>query len=1714
MKKNKLRGIIGIALVVSLGSNSLSYAKVNSRNDSQYAKLLSSIRNGNLIEESSGNSKISKDINLESDEVISVIVEFVSEPLAVENETSLFSLSESKVKRDHRVFETFLGNMPQTYSDTPIEIKEEYYTVFNGVAMSIKSSELESLTKCDVVKKIHKDYEVSIATLDEENVDNETNNISNEVENNESITEEKELKNETDILVNEEKIVNEVEEINKSEEDNIKDLEEKSENVEQVVLNGIEPFMMDSVPFLDIDDLHEEGIKGDGVKVGVLDTGIDYNHPDLIDAYRGVKAKDVDANNKDINSVKGWDFIDNDADPMETTYSDWKESGEEEFDYYGNAYYTSHGTHVSGTIAGQAANTGTDNAVLGVAPNVELYGYRVLGPRGSGATSGIIAGIEKAVNDGMDVINMSLGDSGTTDPFSPMVTAVNNATLAGVVTVIANGNSGPNAGTSSAPGTAQLPISVGASSVDYEVDTYKISLEGLEINSQVMVKNLEIPFSTFENEDYELVYCGLGSEEEFAEVDVTGKVALIDRGTLTFVEKLQNAKDAGAAFAIIVNNVTGSTMPYIGESTNLNTLALSLESGQALKENLDKKIKLNPLDSILVEGDKLTDFSSVGPVKRTYEIRPDVIAPGSQVFSTVPEYINDKNEDEDNYNVAYERMSGTSMATPHVAGIAALILQANPEYTPEDVKAALMNTSEKITKEDGSDYSVHQIGAGRVNPYEAVYEDVSFKAEYEVISGENRETYDNVTGMLSYGRVYKSEDKSSDVKKIIPVTVSNNSTETKSYDVSVHYSNSDRALSAEENNVNLNIVDTITVAPGSSKSFDAEIILPGTASNGTYEGYIFFEDTDSNEDYQMPFSVTLSIEGFSILDYPSMYEGRSKGISAFSTSALFNKSEYTYFTGSDVTVSMAVSEPVSVIHTFIKDKDTKEYIGHAGSQDGSWIVEDVESLVPNIMQGGLVSKIVNGNVTGEKSAVENGIYDLEVVVETYEGKTFSKTISMAVINDTNSDELTFNFNEGIIEVTDDLYSSEVWYDGEEHEGIWIRANVFNEYVDKMKEDYGLDYLKQEELNGLYANGYYPDGERIGMDVMSKEDGDVLIAGVERSDLEDGFFKVKLEYANVATVTDMPHNFIFVNKDTQYLSLDTNLERVTENDNLVASISLNNANNVTEGTFIVENYGNANLSLESITATNELKALLSENKEGVNISFKEIPADDERQLFEISFELNGESIIGLNDNIKLFDVNYKVNKLDGLEEDLIDDEQFRYINLRGISGEFKNSNGDLVDVQVGTMDKNLLIESTERTLIYGTTRTYARGMKDAKVYAIDPDGNKYEPTYFKFDKMLEGGHMFAFNDLPIIEGDYKVVLETPGGFDSIVDVPGSRLNKENNRIGNIFAITSYSFTSSTPLQSKLGDVNEDGAIDILDAIEVGKLYVPTIFDTDIISSEYSEILSERVAADLTQDGVVNYNDMSAVIENYLMKDYLNEDAKEPQEVYDGNDIYDILEQCGYFDEQPDLNVTLEADKYELKAGETLNITATPPTEEVEFEYEFSVRGENDDEWTVIQERSGNKSTSWIPEEAGSYAVKVRIFYDPISYIWQDNKIVTVNQKDIVEPGEPVNPGGGDNNNNGNDGENNGNTPENPGDGDDNSNNNNGNDSENNDNNPQNPDDNNGNNTGNPPTTEKPDDSKEITDKNNLPQTGGNNSIITLVFGLVSTIGGVIVSKKKK
>ena len=158
---------------------------------------------------------------------------------------------------------------------------------------------------------------------------------------------------------------------------------------------------------------------------------------------------------------------------------------------------------------------------------MELYAYKVLGPYGVGSSADIIAAIEQSVKDGMDVINLSLGIT-TPSPLYPSSIACNNAAIAGVVPVVANGNSGPGASTLGSPGTSPLSISVGASTTNISIDKFKLELpDGNAIDGELIARPFDSIDSVVGNE-YEVIYGGFGFDYELSELDVKGKVLFVD----------------------------------------------------------------------------------------------------------------------------------------------------------------------------------------------------------------------------------------------------------------------------------------------------------------------------------------------------------------------------------------------------------------------------------------------------------------------------------------------------------------------------------------------------------------------------------------------------------------------------------------------------------------------------------------------------------------------------------------------------------------------------------------------------------------------------------------------------------------------------------------------------------------------------------------------------------------------------------------------------------------------------------------------------------------------------------------------------------------------------------------------------------------------------------------------------------------------------------
>ncbi|PAE88883.1 S8 family serine peptidase [Shouchella clausii] len=427
-----------------------------------------------------------------------------------------------------------------------------------------------------------------------------------------------------------------------------------------------QPSLEGSIPFVGAgksDKRHlgpgGEALTGKGVKVGVIDTGVDYEHPDLRANVKG-----------------GYDVIDEDEDPMETK----ADQGEPTF----------HGTHVAGVIA-------ANGRIKGVAPEAEIYAYRALGPGGQGTTEQVLEAIEKAVADGVDVLNLSLGNT-VNGPDWPTSLALDRAVDKGVVAVTSSGNSGPNMWTVGSPGTSAKAISVGASLPPVEIPYMTLTNEKerrLELTPLVGAKPWKL------KRDIPVVEAGHGLVSDYKDVDAKGKLVLVKRGRSTFAEKMETARKAGATGILIYNNLKGSFAGGVMQSVDLIGASLSKEDGEWLLEQLDhSKKELSVRTGYEQKQDLLASFSSRGPVTETWEVKPDLVAPGVAIQSTVPK--------------GYLGLNGTSMASPHVAGAAALLIQQHPDWNPEQVKAALMNTTKCLVDEQGREYMPHEQGAGRL----------------------------------------------------------------------------------------------------------------------------------------------------------------------------------------------------------------------------------------------------------------------------------------------------------------------------------------------------------------------------------------------------------------------------------------------------------------------------------------------------------------------------------------------------------------------------------------------------------------------------------------------------------------------------------------------------------------------------------------------------------------------------------------------------------------------------------------------------------------------------------------------------------------------------------------------------------------------------------------------------------------------------------------
>ncbi|HOC06398.1 MAG TPA: S8 family serine peptidase [Bacillota bacterium] len=420
------------------------------------------------------------------------------------------------------------------------------------------------------------------------------------------------------------------------------------------------------------------GFTGEGITVAVIDTGIDYTHPFFWFWPEDEEEEPIPK------VIGGYNFTD--------------EGGPENFK---DGHY--HGTHVAGTIAADGRGFDGWDDFIGMAPDANLYAVRVLGSDGKGYSSWVVSGIEWSVNPGdglerADVINLSLGASYVTSPGYPTALAANAAAEAGVIVVASAGNEGQDFPTSSAPSTGSKVISV--ASYGYIEGPYIIVGE-TEIED-VRTSDCPVP----DGEPHGIVYAGLGRVDDFEDLDLTGKIALMQRGEIAFTEKATNAMHNGAIAAIIFNSEPGNF--GMAGTFPIPAFSISLEDGNDLLAQLGLDPDLQVIMGLLPAQDLISDFSSAGPAN-DYSLKPDITAPGDAVLSTVPKA----------YGL-FAVLGGTSMASPHVAGGAALLKQKyGDQLSVEEYKALLMNTSFLLYDREDNKYPVTVQGAGVLDMYAA-----------------------------------------------------------------------------------------------------------------------------------------------------------------------------------------------------------------------------------------------------------------------------------------------------------------------------------------------------------------------------------------------------------------------------------------------------------------------------------------------------------------------------------------------------------------------------------------------------------------------------------------------------------------------------------------------------------------------------------------------------------------------------------------------------------------------------------------------------------------------------------------------------------------------------------------------------------------------------------------------------------------------------------
>jgi minor extracellular serine protease Vpr len=459
---------------------------------------------------------------------------------------------------------------------------------------------------------------------------------------------------------------------------------------------------------------------GEGVKVAIVDTGIDHTHPCFSDAGYPAQTQLGDHNFTNNKVIVAKVFNN-------------KQPGRG----YTAEALQEHGTHVSGTVAcnyGTVANVNgvpIPHPISGVAPRALLGNYNVFPADVDNARSeDILNALDAAYADGFDIANMSLGGthgkSGVSGFGDLLAMAVDNLDRANMVVAVAAGNSGPGHYTIESPGSAARALTAGASTVGHIIAT-PITVDGITAagvtgDFATVTSDLTAPLAVLTGAPTNAA-TGLSIACDPISTNLTGMIALLSRGVCTFSTKIRNAQNAGAVAVLVSNNVAGDGIAMGQDGTpNQPTIPaynVSINDGLALKLHNGGATTISATPAYIITGndDFMASFSSQGPTDVDFRIKPDVVAPGVNVLSSIPHQFCASPP-------CFAFFQGTSMATPHLAGSAAVLRWAYPTWSAADIRSAVVNTAAQgVLKKSTSvalEKDVQVIGAGREDLLQAV----------------------------------------------------------------------------------------------------------------------------------------------------------------------------------------------------------------------------------------------------------------------------------------------------------------------------------------------------------------------------------------------------------------------------------------------------------------------------------------------------------------------------------------------------------------------------------------------------------------------------------------------------------------------------------------------------------------------------------------------------------------------------------------------------------------------------------------------------------------------------------------------------------------------------------------------------------------------------------------------------------------------------------